>query len=72
MSSFNTNNVTDMSYMFYCCEKLSKLNLSSFNTINVNNMSEMFSSCDNLNIIKINKSNIKRFEEEINVSKLSF
>ena len=33
LSSFNTNNVTDMSYMFSYCENLSELNLSSFNTI---------------------------------------
>ena len=60
-----------MSYMFYSCKNLYELNLSSFNTNNVTNMSFMFELNDNLNIIKINKSNIKRFEEEINVSKLS-
>ena len=38
LSSFNTNNVTNMSYMFYYCENLSELNLSSFNTNNVIDM----------------------------------
>ena len=57
--------------MFFVYENLSKLNLSSFNTNNVTNMSGMFITCVNLNLIKINKLNIKRFEEEIKVSKLS-
>ena len=42
LSSFNTNNVNNMSYMFYYCYNLSILNLSSFNTNNVNNMIGMF------------------------------
>ena len=35
LSSFNTKNVTNMSYMFYECSKLTKIDLSSFNTENV-------------------------------------
>ena len=39
----NTNNVTDMSYMFYECSSLSSLpDISEWNTINVTNMSFMF------------------------------
>ena len=41
LSSFNTNNVTEMSYMFDSCKKLSELNLSSFNTNNVTYMVDM-------------------------------
>ena len=39
LSSFNTQNVTEMMGMFYGCKFLINLNLSSFNTQNVLNMS---------------------------------
>ena len=35
LSNFNTNNVTNMSYMFNKCSSLTSLNLSNFNTNNV-------------------------------------
>ena len=41
----DTSNVTDMSNMFYCCERLTSLDVSSFNTSKVTNMSGMFSAC---------------------------
>jgi surface protein len=44
----NTSNMTDMSKMFYACNKLTELDLSSFNTTNVTNMGSMFYSCDGL------------------------
>ncbi|MBP5364687.1 MAG: BspA family leucine-rich repeat surface protein, partial [Bacteroidales bacterium] len=44
----NTQNVTNMSYMFLGCEKLSKLDLNSFNTANVEDMSDMFKGCEKL------------------------
>ena len=43
LSSFNTNQVTDMSYMFRGCSGLKELNLSSFNTNQVKYMNSMFS-----------------------------
>ena len=45
LSSFNSQNVTNMSYMFCGWYSLTNLNLSSFNTQNVINMSCMFSEC---------------------------
>ena len=45
LSSFNTENVTDMSYMFNNNNRLREINLSSFNTNNVTNMSHMFRNC---------------------------
>ena len=48
LSSFNTNNVTDMSWMFGYCENLSELNLSSFNANNITDMSLMFYQCKNI------------------------
>ena len=38
LSNFNTQNVTNMSYMFSDCSCLNNLNLSNFNTQNVTNM----------------------------------
>ena len=52
---FDTSNVTDMSYMFYLCESISRLDLSNFDTSNVTNMNSMFGECHNL--IRLNVSN---------------
>ena len=41
----NTENVTDMSYMFANCFVLTKLDLSHFNTSNVTNMALMVEAC---------------------------
>ena len=38
LSNFNTNNVTDMSWMFFKCSSLKELNISNFNTNNVTNI----------------------------------
>ena len=62
LSNFNTNNVTDMEYMFYVCSSLKELNLSNFNTNNVINMSWMFGGCSAQfqNKIKAQYKNIKK------------
>ena len=46
--SFDTSNVTNMSYMFSSCRSLTNLDLSCFNTSKVMNMSQMFGGCENL------------------------
>ena len=59
---FDTNNVTDMSYMFYSCSSLKELNLNNFNTNNVTNMSNMFCYCKiltKLNVSNFNTSKVK-------------
>ena len=60
LSNFNTNNVTDMSQMFYECSSLKELNLSDFNTNNVTDMRYMFNGCsdDLKNIIRDKYKNI--------------
>ena len=45
LSNFNTNYVTDMSYMFYGCSEAENINLTNFNTQNVHDMSYMFYYC---------------------------
>ena len=51
LQNLNTQNVTDMGYMFWGCTSLSTLDLSSFNTQNVTDMSNMFFNCGSLTII---------------------
>ena len=44
-----TNNVTDISSLFYHCKSLSSLpDISKWNTNNVNNMSKLFNLCVSL------------------------
>lgn len=46
LSSWDTSNVTDMSYMFYDCNNLTSFgDISNWNVSNVTNMFEMFCSC---------------------------
>jgi surface protein len=61
LSSFDTSNVTDMSYMFYGCNSLTNLDLSSFNTSNVTYMGYMFRGCNsltNLDLSSFDTSNV--------------
>ena len=53
LSNFNTNNVTNMSYMFSGCSSLININLSNFNTNNVTDMSGMFDGCKKLKKDKV-------------------
>ena len=55
--NFNTNNVTNMSYMFCECSSLKELNLNNFNTNNVTNMSDMFCGCSSLKELNLNNFN---------------
>ena len=60
---WNTINVTDMKYMFFCCSSLSSLpDISEWNTINVTDMNHMFAYCKSLlslpDISKWNTSNV--------------
>ena len=48
LENLNTSQVTDMSYMFYGCEKLTSLDLRQFDTGNVTNMYGMFYGCKRL------------------------
>ena len=45
IENLNTENVTDMSGMFYGCSALTTLDVSNFDTKNVTNMSNMFHWC---------------------------
>ena len=63
ISDWNVSNVTDMSYMFYKCDKLESVgDLSNWNVSNVTDMYSMFYECKELetvgDISKWNVSNV--------------
>jgi surface protein len=51
--NLNTENVTNMNYMFYNCYQLTPLDLSGFNTKNVRSMYQMFTNCQKLKTIYV-------------------
>ena len=62
IKNLNTEDVTNMSYMFRDCSSLESLDLSSFNTANVTRMGSMFKYCSgltSLDLSKFNTANVK-------------
>ena len=53
----NTEKVTDMSYMFFACSKLTSLDVTNFNTENVKNMVRMFHNCSALTSLDVTEFN---------------
>ena len=51
--NFNTDNATNMEYMFYGCRSITSLDLKYFNTSNVANMNYMFYDCPSLESIHV-------------------
>lgn len=61
LENLNTENATDMSYMFKGCGRLIELDLNSFNTSNVTDMQWMFDDCfalTKLDISNFDTSNV--------------
>ena len=56
----NTENVTNMGYMFYNCSSLTSLDVTHFNTAKVTNMSFMFSSCVALTSLYLTNFNTEK------------
>ena len=56
----NTEKVTDMSYMFNNCSKLTSLDVTKFNTANVTNMKYMFYSCSALLSLDVTNFNTEK------------
>ena len=59
LSSFDTQNITNMQNMFYGSNNLINIDLSSINTQNVTNMECMFYNCSNLVSIDLSSLNIQ-------------
>ena len=62
IENLNTQNVTDMSYMFYGCDGLTSLDVSNFNTQNVTDMRNMFSWCAGLNSLNLSNFDTQNVE----------
>ncbi|MCM1078798.1 MAG: BspA family leucine-rich repeat surface protein [Bacteroidales bacterium] len=71
----NTSDVTDMSCMFYRCEKLTALELSGFRTDNVTSMYYMFRDCKALTSLDLSNFNTRNVTDMgtmfVNCSSLS-
>ena len=70
LSSFNTQNVTDMSKMFSYVENIPSLDLLQFNTKNVINMNQMFKGMKNLislDVSSFNTSKVTNMSEMFSV-----
>ena len=57
IENLNTDNVTNMGYMFDGCSGLTSLNLSNFNTANVEYMDYMFNGCSDLTSLDLSSFN---------------
>ena len=55
MENLNTENVTDMSAMFFCCFGLKTINLTMLNTKKLTNAEQMFAFCGALTTIYCNE-----------------
>ena len=68
LTSFNTENVANMSAMFYDCSGLTSLDLSNFNTEKVTSMGHMFNGCSNLKTIYVSdKFTTKNVSSSLNM-----
>ena len=62
IENLNTEEVKNMSCMFYSCQKLTSLDVSKFNTDKVKNMSFMFSYCSGLTSLDLSSFNTAEVE----------
>ena len=60
LSSFKTDNATEMCVLFYDCSSIKELDLSSFKTNNVTNMFGMFAQCTSLEHINLSSFNTEK------------
>ena len=60
ISSFNTEQVTNMTHMFYMDNFLQTIDISNFKTNNVIDFSFMFCGCDNLYGLDGTKFNVEK------------
>ena len=60
LQNLNTERVTSMLGMFYCCDSLTSLDLSHFNTANVTSMSCLFVDCKSLTSLDLSHFNTEK------------
>ena len=61
------NDLTNINYMFFNCNKISNLFLPKLNTINITNMSNMFSGCNSLTNLSLSKFNTQNVTDMSNL-----
>ena len=69
VENLNTDNVTNMSWMFFGCSGLTALDVSGFKTDNVTDMGAMFSGCSSLTSLDLssfNTANVTNMENMFN------
>ena len=59
VDELNANNVNNMSFMFYRCKNLTRIN-TNFNTSNVTDMQYMFSNCQSLTSLDVSSFNTEK------------
>ena len=57
IENLNTEEVTDMSWMFMGCKALASLDVTHFNTAKVTDMGVMFNSCSSLTSLDVSNFN---------------
>ena len=67
LSSFDTSQVTDMSYMFSRCSSLTNIDVSSFNTSQVTSMYNMFFNCSSLISLDLSNFDISQVTKMFNI-----
>ncbi len=60
LSSFDTSNATDMSWMFNDCNNLTTLDVSNFNTSKVTDMNGMFNTCSSIATLDLSSFNTSK------------
>ena len=59
-NKFNTSNVTNMKWMFFCDYDLEELDVTMFNTANITDMTEMFAGCQTLTTLDLSSFNTSK------------
>ena len=72
LSNFNTEKVSNMSYMFYECKSLKELNLLNFNTKNVKYMNNMFDGCESLKNLNLSNFTTDKVESMVDMFERCF
>ena len=60
LETWDTSNITNMSYMFNSCNSLSSIDLSNFNTENVTSISSLFNNCSAITSLDLSNFNTAR------------
>lgn len=67
IENLNTEEVTNMMYMFANCSSLTSIDLSSYNTKNVMYMTSMFHGCSNLTSLDLSSFNTSKVENTVSM-----